>query len=158
MSSDTMFEKLVQAGKPVGEIIGIDSFLVKVRGLQPINVHALVRFEDGSRGYVHHIYEDFVMVMKLGTTVLHIGMVCVVQHEHLLTKVGKNYIGRVVNIFGEPIDGKGDIEPDGVWEVFHNAPMLYERKLLDTQLETGITLLDLNFSLEIGRASCRERV
>ncbi len=150
-TTDTMFEKLVAEGKPVGEIIGIDSFLVKIRGLQPANTHALIRFEDGSRGYIHHIYEDYVVVMKLGTTVLHIGMVCVVQHERLLTKVGKNFVGRVVNIFGEPIDGKGAIEPDGVWEVFHNAPMLYERKLLDTQLETGITVLDINFSLVRGQ-------
>jgi F-type H+-transporting ATPase subunit alpha len=146
-----MFEQLVEQGKPVGEIIGIDSFLIKVRGLQPINVHALIRFEDGSRGYVHHVFEDYVMVMKLGTTELVIGMVCVVQHERLLSKVGKNFVGRVVNIFGEPIDGKGAIEPDGVWEVFHNAPMLYERELLDTQLETGITILDINFSLVRGQ-------
>src|ERR1700759_3227931 len=126
MEQDTMFQKLVADGKPVGEIIGIDSFLIKVRGLQPTNVHALIRFEDGSRGYVHHVYEDYVMVMKLDTTVLHIGMVCVIQHEQLLAKVGKNYVGRVVNAFGDPIDGKGPIEPDDVWEVFHSAPMLYE--------------------------------
>jgi F-type H+-transporting ATPase subunit alpha len=149
--ADKMFEKLVEQGKPVGEIIGIDSFMVKVRGLQPTNVHALIRFADGSRGYVHHVYEDFVVVMKLGTTVLHIGMVCVVQHEDLVARVGKNYIGRVINIFGEPIDGKGPIKPDTVWEVFHNAPMLYERRLLDTQLETGITVLDINFSLVRGQ-------
>lgn len=148
---DALFEKLVADDKPVGEIIGIDSFLIKVRGLQPTNAHALIRFEDGSRGYVHHVYEDYVMVMKLDTTVLRIGMVCVVQHEKLVTKVGKNFVGRVVNAFGDPIDGKGPIEPDGVWEVFHNAPMLYERQLLDTQLETGVTVLDINFSLVRGQ-------
>jgi F-type H+-transporting ATPase subunit alpha len=151
MSLDKLFEEMVERGNPVGEIIGIDSFLVKVRGMQPSNVHALVRFEDGSKGYIHHIYEDHVVVMKLGTTVLHVGMVCVIQHERLLTKVGKNFKGRVVNAFGEPIDGKGAIEADSTWEVFHNAPMLYERKLLDTQLETGITVLDINFSLVRGQ-------
>lgn len=149
--ADKMFDDLVKQGKPVGEIIGIDSFLVKVRGLQPTNVHALIRFEDGSKGYVHHVYEDYVVIMKLGITVLHIGMVCVIQHDDLVTKVGKNFIGRVINAFGEPIDGKGPIEPDGVWEVFHDAPKLYERQLLDTQLETGITVLDINFSLVRGQ-------
>ncbi len=148
---DKLFEELVEKGNPVGEIIGIDSFLVKVRGLQPTNVHALIRFEDGSRGYVHHVYEDYVVVMKLGITVLRIGMVCVIQHEELLAKVGKNFIGRVINIFGDPIDGKGTIQSDDVWEVFHEAPMLYERKLLDSQLETGITILDINFSLVRGQ-------
>jgi len=148
---DKLFEQLVEKGNPVGEIIGIDSFLIKIRGLQPTNIHALIRFEDGSRGYVHHVYEDYVVVMKLGITVLHIGMVCVIQHEELLAKVGKNFIGRVVNIFGDPIDGKGAIESDDVWQVFREAPMLYERKLLDTQLETGITILDINYSLVRGQ-------
>jgi F-type H+-transporting ATPase subunit alpha len=150
-AKDKLFDDLVNRGNPVGEIIGIDSFLIKVRGLQPTNVHALIRFEDGSRGYVHHVYEDYVIVMKLDTTHLSIGMVCVVQHDALLTKVGKNYIGRVVDAFGEPIDGKGPIQPDATWEVFHNAPMLYERELLDSQLETGITVLDILFSLVRGQ-------
>jgi F-type H+-transporting ATPase subunit alpha len=148
---DKLFTDLVNKGNPVGEIIGIDSFMIKVRGLQPTNVHALVRFEDGSRGYVHHIYEDYVIVMKLDTTKLRIGIVCVIQHEQLLTKVGKNFIGRIINAFGDPIDGKGPIEPDGVWEVFHSAPMLYERELVDKQLETGVTILDITFSIVRGQ-------
>ncbi len=150
-AQDALFQELVDKGNPVGEIIGIDSFLVQIRGLHPINVHALVRFEDGSKGYVHQVFEDYVVVMKLGTTILRVGMVCVLQHSELLTKVGKNFIGRAVNIFGEPIDGKGPIEPDAVWDVFHSAPMLYERELLDRQLETGITVLDVNFSLVRGQ-------
>lgn len=149
--SSNIFDGLVGEGNPVGEIIGIDSFMVKVKGLQPCNVHSVVRFQDDTRGYVHHIYEDYVMVMKLEPTPLKIGMVCVIEDSQLLTKVGKQYVGRVVNVFGEPIDGKGPIESDRTWEVFHSAPMLYERQLLDTQLETGITILDINFSLVRGQ-------
>ena len=148
---DKMFEKLVADKHPVGEIIGIDTFMIKIRGMQPSNVHALVRFEDGSRGYIHHIYEDHVIVMKLDTTVLRVGMLAVIQHEDLLTKVGQNFVGRVINIFGDPIDGKGPIQADDAWEVFYNAPMLYERRLLDSQLETGITVLDISFSLVRGQ-------
>jgi F-type H+-transporting ATPase subunit alpha len=150
-TSDKMFEQLVAANRPVGEIIGIDTFMIKVRGLQPTNVHALIRFEDGSRGYVHHVYEDYVIVMKLGVTQLRVGMLAVVQNDELLTKVGKGFIGRVVSIFGEPIDGKGPIVADDTWEVFHDAPMLYERRLLDKQLETGNTILDISFSLVRGQ-------
>ena len=45
------FQRFVAAGNPVGEIIAINNFLVEIRGLQPVNVHALVVFEDGSRGF-----------------------------------------------------------------------------------------------------------
>jgi F-type H+-transporting ATPase subunit alpha len=151
VAAGKLFEKLVAEEKPVGEIIGLDSFMVKVKGLQPTNVHATIRFENDTRGYVHHVYEDYVMVMKLDPAPLKIGMVCVVEADELLTKVGKNYVGRVVNAFGEPIDNKGPIEHDQEWEIFHDAPMLYERELLGSQLETGVTVLDVNFSLVRGQ-------
>ena len=151
MEAAKIFEGLVTAGNPVGEIIGIDSFMVKIKGLQPSNIHATVRFDDDSRGYVHEILEDYVVVMKLDPAPLHIGGVCVIEKKDLLTPVGKQFLGRVINVFGEPIDGKGSITPDQEWDMFHDAPMLYERELIDKPVETGITLLDLNFSLARGQ-------
>ena len=149
--SSKIFEGLVEAGNPVGEIIGIDSFMVSVKGLQPTNVHATVRFDDDTRGYVHQVLEDYVVVMKLDPSPLQIGAVCVIEKPDIMTPVGKNFIGRVINVFGEPIDGKGEIVPDQEWDVFHPAPMLYERELLDTPVETGITILDLEYSLARGQ-------
>ena len=151
MEGSKLFDKYVAEGNPVGEIIGIDSFMVQVRGLQPSNVHATVRFDDDTRGYVHEIFEDHVVVMKLDPSPLKIGMVCVVEARDIMTPVGKNFIGRVVNVFGEPIDGKGPIQADQEWDVFHAAPMLYERELLDTPVETGISILDLEYSLARGQ-------
>lgn len=145
------FERLVAANNPVGEVIGIDSFMISVKGLQPSNVHATVRFDDDTRGYVHEVFEDYVIVMKLDPTPIHIGAVCVIESPDIMTPVGKEYIGRVINVFGEPIDGKGEIHPDKEWDVFHGAPMLYERELLDTPVETGVTLLDLEYSLARGQ-------
>lgn len=145
------YEKLVAAGNPVGEIIGIDSFMVSIRGLQPTNVHATVRFQDDTRGYVHQVLEDHVVVMKLDPSPLHTGMVCVIEARDIIVPVGKNFVGRVVNVFGEPLDGKGPIVADQEWDVFHNAPALFERELLDTPVETGVTILDLEYSLARGQ-------
>ena len=151
MDEAKIFKSLVTKGNPVGEIIGIDSFMVSVKGLYPTNVHATVRFDDDTRGYVHEVLEDHVVVMKLDPSPLHIGGVCVIEAGDIMTPVGKNFIGRVVNVFGEPLDGKGDIEPDQDWDVFHSAPMLYERELLDKPVETGVTILDLEYSLARGQ-------
>lgn len=145
------FKKLVSDGHPVGEVMGVDRFLIGVYGLQPVTIHALVMFEDGSQGYVHHIDEDRVVVMHLGVSTLRVGMVAVVRSVSLVTGVGKNYIGRVISATGTPLDGKGDIDPDAVWPVFNNAPMLYERELLDTQLETGVTSIDSLFPFVRGQ-------
>ncbi len=151
MQGAKKFEALVASGNPVGEIIGIDSFMVQVRGLQPANVHAVIRFQDDTRGYVHEVLDNHVIVMKLDPSPLRIGMVCVVEARDIMTPVGKSFIGRVINVFGEPIDGKGPITPDQEWDVFHNAPALYERELLDTPVETGVAILDIEYSLARGQ-------
>lgn len=151
MAADTQFQKMVASGNQVGEVIGVEKFLVRVRGLQPINTHAVILFEDGSKGYVHHVYEDYVVVLHLGAKTVQIGMVVVLQHDKLVTRVGQNYKGRVISVLGEPLDGRGPVEPDGTWPIFHDAPMLFERELLDTPLETGVTTLDIMFSLARGQ-------
>jgi F-type H+-transporting ATPase subunit alpha len=145
------FEKFVQAGHPVGEVIGVTNFLIKVKGLQPVNLHALVIFEDGSKGFVQHILEEFVVILHLGTTSLKVGMVAVIQIEQLVAKVGKDFVGRVISVTGRPLDGKGAIAADATWPVFNNAPPIYEREMLSTQLETGVTLIDTLFPIVRGQ-------
>ena len=151
MSDNKHFDKLVQAGNPVGEIIAIDRFLVRVRGLQPCAVHALIMFEDGSKGFVHQIKTDHVIVLHLGTEPLRTGMVAVVQHQELVCKVGKDFIGRVVSVTGEPLDGKGPIPADAVWPVYNPAPPLYEREALNAQVESGVMVIDALFPIVRGQ-------
>ncbi|HEY5668126.1 MAG TPA: sodium-transporting two-sector ATPase [Candidatus Saccharimonadales bacterium] len=151
MSDNKHFDQLVSAGRPVGEVIAVDRFIVKVKGLQPVNLHALVLFEDGSKGYVHHILEDHIIVLHLGAKTITVGTTAVVQHEQLVAKVGKDFIGRVVSVTGDPLDGKGPIAADGVWPVFSAAPPFHTREALDRQLETGITVIDTLFPLMRGQ-------
>jgi F-type H+-transporting ATPase subunit alpha len=145
------FDKLVESGKPVGEVIGVERFLITAKGLQPCRIHALIMFEDGSKGFVHQVKEDRVVILHLGAKELKVGMVAVVQHEELVAKVGKDFIGRVVTVTGDPLDGKGPIAADSAWPVYKPAPPLYERKLLDTQLESGVTALDALFPVVRGQ-------
>lgn len=150
-SGNQHFEKLVASGNPVGEVIAVDRFLIKVHGMQPVSSNALVMFEDGSKGFVSQVHEDYVAVMHLGTQTAHTGMVAVVQHQELVCKVGKDFIGRVISVTGDPLDGKGPIAAATTWPVFNTAPPLYERQLLDRQLESGITAIDSLFPVVRGQ-------
>lgn len=150
-SGNQHFDKLVASGNPVGEVIAVDKFLIHVYGLQPCSIHSLIMFEDGSKGFVHEINKDYVVILHLGSENLTIGMVAVVQHQELVCKVGKDFVGRVISVTGEPLDGKGPIAADSVWPVFNTAPPLYERKLLDTQLESGVTAIDALFPVVRGQ-------
>ena len=151
MSSQHHFQKLVEGGAPVGEVIGVDKFMVKAKGLQPINIHSLVLFEDGSKGIVHQIMPEHTLILHLGNTPVEPGEVVVRQHDELLCRVGKDFIGRVVSVSGQPLDGKGPIAADGTRKVFNVAPPLYQRKLLDTQLESGVLAVDGIFPIVRGQ-------
>ncbi len=151
LTGNQHFDNLIDSGKPVGEVIAVEKFLVKVRGLQPCRIHALVMFADGSKGFVHQVLSDYVMILHLGDIQLTLGTIAVLQHEELVSKVGKDFIGRVVTVMGEPLDGKGPIAADAVWPVFNIAPPIYARKLLDTQLESGVTALDALFPIVRGQ-------
>lgn len=150
-SGNQHFDSLVESGKPVGEVVAVDNFLVRIKGMQPCNLHSLVMFEDGSKGFVNKIGDKFVDVLHIGNESLDVGMVAVLQHTELVCKVGKDFIGRVVNIMGEPLDGKGPIAADAAWPVFHSAPPLHERRLLDTQLESGVVVVDSLFPIARGQ-------
>ena len=145
------FQRFIEAGKPVGEVVAVQNFLILVKGLQPVSVHSLVVFEDGSKGFVQHIFEDSVAVLHLGSGSVKVGTLVVIQHDSLVTKVGKDFVGRVISIMGEPLDGKGPIAADGIWPVFNDAPAIHERQLLSEQLETGVTIIDALFPIVRGQ-------
>ena len=150
-SGNRHFDKLVNSGKPVGEVIAVNKFLVKASGLQPCNIHALVLFEDGSKGFVHQVHADHTVILHLGVATLRVGMLAVIQHQELVCKVGQEFVGRIVNVMGEPLDGKGPIAAAATWPVFGAAPPLHARKLLDAQLESGVTVIDSLFPILRGQ-------
>jgi F-type H+-transporting ATPase subunit alpha len=150
-TGDKHFDSLVKAGNPVGEVIAVEKFLVKVQGLQPCTLNALIMFEDGSKGFVHQIQPDYVLVLHLGDESLQSGMVAVVQHPDLVCKVGKGFVGRVVSVTGDPLDGKGPIASDDAWPVFNAAPPLHARRLIADQVESGVSAIDTLFPIVRGQ-------
>jgi F-type H+-transporting ATPase subunit alpha len=151
MSDNKHFDRLVASGKPVGEVISANKSVVKVRGLHPVNSHALVMFENGKKGFVKEITAEYVLVFYLSSKRLRIGELAVVQHDKLVCKVGKDYIGRVVSMTGEPLDGKGPVAADDTWPVFNEAPPLHARKQLEKQMESGVSVIDSLFPIVRGQ-------
>lgn len=145
------FTYLVQKGNPVGQVEAVNRYLVRVAGLQPVNLQALVMFEDGSKGIVREIADNYVSIMHLGSKPVKVGTSAVVQHHELVVKVGSDFVGRVVSVSGEPLDGKGPIASDAVWPVFNTAPPLIGRQELNDQLTTGVTLIDALFPIVLGQ-------
>lgn len=150
-SSNIHFERLVDKGNPVGEVVAIDKYIITIKGLNPVNIYSLVLFENGNKGYVHAVLEDRIIVLQLTSGEISVGMVAVVQHPELVAKVGKDFIGRVVSVTGAALDGKKPIAADAVWPVFNNAPNMYEREILNEQLVSGVTMIDALLPLAKGQ-------
>ncbi|MEI6068346.1 MAG: F0F1 ATP synthase subunit beta [Methylococcaceae bacterium] len=57
--------------------------------------------------------------------------------------VGKETLGRIMNVLGEPIDEKGPIGEQVKWGIHREAPSYAEQAAANELLETGIKVIDL---------------
>ncbi|PID50264.1 MAG: F0F1 ATP synthase subunit beta [Proteobacteria bacterium] len=57
--------------------------------------------------------------------------------------VGQGTLGRIMNILGEPIDMKGDVDSAEYWPIHRAAPSYEEQASTVDILETGIKVVDL---------------
>jgi len=57
--------------------------------------------------------------------------------------VGEATLGRIVNVLGDPIDEKGDIDTDERWSIHREAPKFTDLSPAAELLETGIKVIDL---------------
>ncbi|HOV79191.1 MAG TPA: F0F1 ATP synthase subunit beta [Bacillota bacterium] len=71
------------------------------------------------------------------------GMEAVDTGAPISCPVGKPTLGRLVDVLGQPIDGKGPIESDKRYPIHRPAPPLVEQSTKTEQLETGIKVIDL---------------
>lgn len=59
------------------------------------------------------------------------------------TPVGQKTLGRILNVFGEPIDGGSQIVAKDSWSIHKKPPKFYEQNPEINILETGIKVIDL---------------
>ena len=58
--------------------------------------------------------------------------------------IGKQTLGRIFNLLGEPIDGKGDLEHPEIRNPIHRSSPNFEEQLpIENILETGLKVIDL---------------
>ncbi len=58
--------------------------------------------------------------------------------------VGEQSLGRIFNVLGAPIDGKGEVaQPDQRWSIHRPSPAFEEQVPVTSILETGIKVVDL---------------
>jgi F-type H+-transporting ATPase subunit alpha len=110
----------------------------------------LLKFEDGTLGLAQNLDEREIGVIILGEfTHIVEGMKVERTGEILSVPVGDDFLGRVVNPVGEPIDGKGEIKSSARRALELQAPGVMARKSVHEPLQTGIKAIDA--MIPIGR-------
>lgn len=151
MYDNSEFEQLVASGNSTGEVVGVERFLLKIKGLDGAPVGGLVMFQTGQYGFVREVREAFVLVLNLNSETTQIGTIAVIKGLTLSTPVGDALIGRVINPLCQPLDNKGDILLTESRDVFSSAPGINERSLLKDQLFSGVTIVDMLFPIVLGQ-------
>jgi len=145
------FQRLVEADNLTGEVVAVNSFIIEVKGLEGVRLGAQVLFEDGQRGVVREAYGDKVILFNIDSEKMLPGTLAVVENDVLSVPVGKSLVGRVVSPMGRPLDGKGAIKASTSSGIFNDAPSIMARSMLNEQLASGVTAVDMFFPVVLGQ-------
>lgn len=145
-------ENIEVSGNEVGIVNSIGDGIVYVDGIDHAMYGEIVIFENGQKAMVQDVREDEVGCILFddeeeieeGTKVVRSGRMAGIP-------VGDEFIGRVVNALGVPIDGKGEISASDYRPIEQPAPGIVGRKSVDTPLETGILSIDSMFPIGHGQ-------
>src|SRR5437016_10492324 len=105
--------KTATAKQNVGTVREIGDGVAKVEGLTRAKLNEMLDFGQGVTGLALNLEETEVGAIILGDyTKLKEGDEVRATGKLLQVPVGKGLLGRVVNMLGEPVDGKGPVKSD----------------------------------------------
>lgn len=129
----------------VGTVLTVSDGVARIYGLRNAEASELLEFENGTMAIVMNLEEDNVGCVLLGSTAgIKEGQKVKRTHHIASIRVNDNFLGRVVNPLGEPIDGKGDIDLTDSFEMplDRKAPGVIYRQPVKTPLQTGLKAVD----------------
>ena len=143
-------QKYVEDYKPsaaskeeVGRVAEAGDGIARVSGLPSAMANELLEFEDGTQGIALNLDTREIGVVILGDFAgIEEGQTVRRTGDILSVPIGDDFLGRVVDPLGTPIDGLGDIEDEGRRVLELQAPGVMARKSVHEPLATGIKAID----------------
>jgi F-type H+-transporting ATPase subunit beta len=137
--------------KNIGKITQIISAVVDVKftnnGKLPAILNALECYNDNQRivlEVAQHIGDDTVRCIAMDSTEgLIRGIEVIDTGSPIRIPVGTETLGRIMNVVGEPIDGRGEIKSSNISSIYKPAPSFTNQSTERSILVTGIKVVDL---------------
>ncbi len=131
------------AQRNTGKILSIADGVARIEGLSKLMSNEMIEFPGGLYGMALNLEADTVGAVVMGdVSALKEGDECKTTGRLLSVPVGKELLGRVVDVLGQPVDGKGPIACKETLPVERIAPGILPRKGVDQPVQTGIMAID----------------
>ena len=136
----------------IGKVLTVEDGIATVSGMPDAFYGEILLFEGGIRGMVQNLDRDEIgcilfdddAAIQQGSKVSRTGRVAGIP-------AGDNFLGRVVDALGSPIDGLGPIEADGYRPIEAPAPDIISRQPVNQPMETGLLTIDSMFPIGRGQ-------
>ena len=128
----------------VGTVLEVGDGVAHVYGLENVQANELVEFENGVTGVAMNLEESNVGVILLDeVNSINENMKVRRTGQIASIPVGEGLLGRVINVLGNPIDGKGPIDGNLIrLPLERKAPGVIFRQPVKQPLQTGIKAID----------------
>ena len=145
-------EKTQQIGRVV-QIIGPAVDLQFEEGHLPAIYNAVRIVDNGELGKVpidvvvevaQHLGESQVRCIAMKPTDGMVrGMKAIDSGSPIKIPVGRETLGRILNVLGEPVDGLGPVNAETHWSIHRDPPKFDQQSTGIEMFETGIKVIDL---------------
>ena len=127
----------------VGQVVKVSDGVAIAYGLDSVEFNEIVEFQNGVQGIVFNIEEDNVAIVILEEdSGIYEGDIVKRTKKLFQVPTGKELLGRIVDVFGNPLDNKGEIKGTVYKKVDIKAPGIIARKSVHEPVQTGIKVID----------------
>lgn len=146
------FKSYLEKTKEIGQIVSVNRSVIKVSGLPNLKIKEMVITENNQKGMVYSLNENLANVFMFDLENLQIGQKITRTGDTFKIGVSEEILGRIVNPFCQPVDGKGPIGGNKTFlTIEKEAPPISKREKISKFLETGVTIVDLLVPLGYGQ-------
>ncbi|HXW71864.1 MAG TPA: F0F1 ATP synthase subunit alpha [Methylocella sp.] len=136
----------------IGRVEEIGDGVARISGLKNLRLDEILQFDKGAMGFAHSLDEHIVnCVLVDPAEEIEAGDRARGSGDVLRAPVGHGLLGRVVDPFGRPLDGKGAIQVERYDPIDRPAPPIVERDFVTEPVQTGVLVIDSLFALGRGQ-------
>lgn len=144
----SLFETALAQGhtqglEQIGTVLQVGDNICTINGLDRAVFGEVVDFENGNKGIIFNLDENFVSVFLLYNDIsVAEGEIVKRSGNVFKVPVGMGLVGRVIDATGRPLDALGDLSVTEYRPAEEHAPGIIARKPIDQPLQTGQLVID----------------